>query len=159
MARASLALRFILPAVWLGLIIGISFIEAPLKFQAPGITIPLGLGIGRLVFGAMNLTALAILAVLTLASIRPRPTRAQIGVLAGLWVVLLAEILVIRPPLNARTDQVLAGTDEGGSIWHYLYIAADGALVVLLIVFLVLTARRIIPAVPLTAPTREAAQK
>lgn len=38
------------PALWLGLVIGISFIEAPLKFTALGITIPLGLGIGRLVF-------------------------------------------------------------------------------------------------------------
>jgi hypothetical protein len=147
MFRASLALRLILPAIWLGLIIGISFIEAPLKFQAPGITIPLGLGIGRLVFTAMNFTALAILAMLTLASIRPRPTKPQIGVLAGLWAVLLTEMLIIRPPLNARTDQVLAGVDDGGSIWHYLYIAADGALVVLLIVFLVLCARRVIPEV------------
>jgi hypothetical protein len=146
MFRASLALRLVLPAIWLGLIIGISFIEAPLKFQAPGITIPLGLGIGRLVFTAMNFTALAILVVLTLACIRPRPTKPQVGVLAGLWVVLLAEILIIRPPLNTRTDQVLAGVEDGGSIWHYLYIAADGALVVLLIVFLVLTARRLIPA-------------
>ena len=33
LARAA---RLVLPAVWLGLIIGISLIEAPLKFQAPG---------------------------------------------------------------------------------------------------------------------------
>ena len=49
------AARLVLPAVWLGLIIGISLIETPLKFQAPGMTIPLGLGIGRLVFAAMNI--------------------------------------------------------------------------------------------------------
>jgi hypothetical protein len=29
---------------WLGMVIGISFIEAPVKFRAPGVTIPLGLG-------------------------------------------------------------------------------------------------------------------
>jgi len=29
---------------WLGLVLGISAIEAPLKFRAPGITLPLGLG-------------------------------------------------------------------------------------------------------------------
>src|SRR5664279_3321230 len=40
--------------VWLGMVLAISFLEAPLKFRAPGITLPLGLGIGRLVFRALN---------------------------------------------------------------------------------------------------------
>ena len=40
--------------VWLGMVAAISFLEAPLKFQAPGITVQLGLGIGRLVFRALN---------------------------------------------------------------------------------------------------------
>ena len=35
--------------VWLGMVLAISFLETPLKFRAPGITVPLGLGIGRLV--------------------------------------------------------------------------------------------------------------
>jgi hypothetical protein len=31
---------------WLGMVLAISFLETPVKFRAPGITIPLGLGIG-----------------------------------------------------------------------------------------------------------------
>jgi len=42
------------PFVWLGMVVAISFVETPLKFRAPGITVPLGLGIGRLVFRALN---------------------------------------------------------------------------------------------------------
>ncbi|HPZ93893.1 MAG TPA: hypothetical protein PK871_03115, partial [Mycobacterium sp.] len=41
--------------VWLGMVLAISFLEAPLKFRAPGVTIQLGLGIGRLVFRALNI--------------------------------------------------------------------------------------------------------
>ena len=41
-AVASVAAVF----TWLGLVAGISLIEAPLKFRAPGITLALGLGIG-----------------------------------------------------------------------------------------------------------------
>ncbi|MEL0627080.1 hypothetical protein V6245_09000 [Salinibacterium amurskyense] len=145
MHRTSLALRLVVPAIWLGLIIGISFLETPLKFQAPGITLELGLGIGRVVFFAMNTTALVLAALLTLAMIRPRATRAQWGVLIGLWAVLLTQILVIRPPLNARTDAVVAGVDSGGSLWHYFYIAADGSIFVLLIIFIVVSARLLIP--------------
>ncbi|MFK8007426.1 MAG: hypothetical protein AB8H03_13690 [Saprospiraceae bacterium] len=40
--------------IWTGMVLGISFLEAPLKFQAPNITTILGLGIGKLVFGALN---------------------------------------------------------------------------------------------------------
>src|SRR5699024_12458385 len=54
-ARWVRAMMLIIPDMWIGLIIGISFIAAPLKFTAPGITIPLGLGIGRRVFLAMNI--------------------------------------------------------------------------------------------------------
>ncbi|MBH0128802.1 hypothetical protein [Salinibacterium sp. NK8237] len=147
MQRTSLTLRLIIPAIWLGLIIAISFVETPLKFQAPGITLELGLGIGRLVFFAMNTTALVLVAILTLAMIRPRASRLQWGLLVGLWVVLLTQILIIRPPLNARTDAVIAGVDTGGSLWHYFYIAADGTIFVLLIVFVVVTARKLIPAI------------
>ena len=40
--------------LWLGMVLAISFLEAPLKFRAPGVTLALGLGIGRLVFRALN---------------------------------------------------------------------------------------------------------
>ncbi len=40
--------------VWIGFVSAISFIESWLKFKAPGITIRLGLGIGKLVFNALN---------------------------------------------------------------------------------------------------------
>ena len=46
--------------VWLGMVVAISFIEAPLKFRAPGVTLPIGLGIGRLVFRALNGAELAL---------------------------------------------------------------------------------------------------
>ena len=36
MLRFILPLRLIVPALWMGLIIGLSFIETPLKFLAPG---------------------------------------------------------------------------------------------------------------------------
>ena len=30
--------------VWLGMVVAISFIEAPLKFRAPGVSLQIGLG-------------------------------------------------------------------------------------------------------------------
>ena len=102
MQRTSLTLRLVIPAIWLGMIIAISFLETPLKFQAPGITLELGLGIGRLVFFAMNMTALVLVTILTLAMIRPRASRLQRGLLIGLWAVLLTEVLIIFVIVTAR---------------------------------------------------------
>lgn len=148
------AARLILPAVWLGLIIGISLIEAPLKFQAPGITIPLGLGIGRLVFGAMNLVEAVIAACLltaVLAGRAPRPERILVIVIT---VVLALKALVVRPLMQGTTDAVVAGESTGGSGMHYLYIAADGLLIVGLVALLVLAARAVLGAQS-GKPTRE----
>lgn len=134
-----------MPALWLGVILALSFLESPLKFQAPGITTELGLGIGRLVFTALNIISLVLLALTTLASIRPRPSRTQGGLIAAMWVVLLAEVFLIRPPLNARTDAILAGLDPGESALHYLYIAADVILVALIVWFIVVSVRPLLP--------------
>ena len=47
-------IKVAVPFIWFGMILAISFMEAPLKFEAPGVTLALGLGIGRLIFFALN---------------------------------------------------------------------------------------------------------
>ncbi|MDO5663514.1 MAG: hypothetical protein Q4G40_12525 [Brachybacterium sp.] len=138
------ALRLILPALWMGLIIGLSFIEAPLKFQAPGITTPLGLGIGRLVFTALSIAGALLLAAIVLTGLaRPRENRAGWLLIAGIAAVTAVQSLVIRPPLNARSDVIIAGGDPGESWLHYGYIAAEAVLLLLLLGYLIHAARRL----------------
>lgn len=158
--RLPLAARLVLPSIWLGVIIAIDLVEAPLKFQAPGITIPLGLGIGRLVFTGMNLIE-ALLAVLLAAALLrgPRPTRAATVTAGAIGALLLVKTLVIRPLLAAHTDAVLAGASGGGSMAHVGYIAIDAALFATLAVFIALQARgvRLEPAAPAGPAGRDAA--
>lgn len=145
MNRIILASRIILPTVIVGMIVAISFIEAPLKFQAPGITIPLGLGIGRLVFAALNSATGVLLILLTLASVRgPKLGTGSRNALIGIWLIFALQIFAIRPSLNARTDAVIAGSAEPGSIFHYLYIAGDLLVLGLLIAFATMQVKQII---------------
>ena len=144
--RAALLL---VPGLWLGLLTGISLIEAPLKFTAPGITIPLGLGIGRRVFFAMNAVELVLAVVLVLALLKTvgRPAVRPLWALsAGVVTVYAVKVLVIRPILNVRTDAVLAGQSAGGSATHLFYIAADGILILLLLALAVTATRALLPA-------------
>ncbi|WP_293698336.1 hypothetical protein [uncultured Agrococcus sp.] len=138
------ALRILLPGIWLGLILGISFIEAPLKFQAPDITIPLGLGIGRLVFAAMNIAEGVIALALLLAMWRGRASRPEWILGIAVALTLAVKALVVRPLMHATTDAVIAGASEGGSGLHYVYIAADVLLIALLIALVATTARKIL---------------
>ena len=136
------ALRLITPSVWLGILGGLAFIETPLKFLAPGITVELALGIGRLVLTTADFISVGMLLVVTLLSIKPRLGRSVWGTLAALWVVLIAQVAIIRPLLNARTDIVLAGGEAGESQLHTVYIATSFLLLVGIVVYLVLVARR-----------------
>ncbi|WP_300264831.1 hypothetical protein [Microbacterium sp.] len=144
MPRLWISLRLLLPAVWIGLIIGLSFMETPLKFLAPGITTPLGLGIGRLVFVALSVAGWAILVVLTLIGrARPRETRGGWLLIGVMWLVMAVESFVIRPLLAARSDVIIAGGDPGESWLHYGYIAAELLLLASLVAYIAVVARRL----------------
>lgn len=142
MPRLVPALRLVVPALWIGLIVGLSFIETPLKFLAPGITIPLGLGIGRLVFTALSLAGWLLWVVLVvLGAFRPRLSRGGWMLIGAAGAVAAAQSLIIRPALAARSDVIIAGGDPGESWLHYGYIAAELALVAVLVGYLALMIR------------------
>lgn len=138
MPRVVNLLRLVVPAVWFGLIGGLSFIETPLKFLAPGITLPLGLGIGRLVFNALSIAAVVFLiALIVLGLLAPREDRPGWILIAALAVVTAIQDLGIRPALNARSDIIIAGGDPGASWLHYGYIAAELVMLALLVWYIV----------------------
>ncbi|MEZ7239444.1 hypothetical protein QYS60_16950, partial [Rhodococcus sp. GXMU-t2271] len=99
------------PMLWLGMVLAISFLEAPLKFRAPGITVPLGLGIGRLVFRALNTVEVVLAVVLIVACLILSPGTAGWVLLLVTVTVLVVQVAVIRPPLTRRSNRVLAGED------------------------------------------------
>jgi hypothetical protein len=134
-ATAVRVVQVAVPFVWLGAVLAISFLEAPLKFHAPGVTLPLGLAIGRLVFRALNVVEVVLAAILTAAvAVDPRrPTVAVIALLASAWAVLGGQILGLRPPLDRRTRRMLAGDRPPRSWLHLGYIVAELVKVALLV--------------------------
>jgi hypothetical protein len=120
-----------LPFVWLGLVIGISAIETPLKFRAPGITTELGLGIGRLVFRALNLAEIAIAAVLAVV-VTHRARDWTLALLCVIIALLLVQTLYVRRKLDARVVRIIAGENVAPSSLHIAYIALEGVKLVLL---------------------------
>lgn len=111
--------------LWLGMVSAISFMEAPLKFRAPNATVPICLGIGRLVFRALNTAEGLLAAVIAVSFTVERPSAAVIATFAIAVVMLAIQVLAVRPPLSRRADQVLSGLDAPRSRAHYAYIALE----------------------------------
>ena len=118
---------------WLGMVLAISFLEAPLKFQAPDVTLRIGLGIGRIVFRALNAVeaALALVLVVT-AVLGTMPASVLTGILVAVAVLAL-QLFAVRPALNRRSDRVLAGEIVPRSRAHVGYVVAEAVKVVVLL--------------------------
>jgi hypothetical protein len=111
--------------VWLGMVLAISFLEAPLKFRAEGLELRVGLAIGRIVFRALNIAevlwAVVIAVCLTIAG----PSGPVLVIAAVTAVLLAAQLLWVRPRLNWRSARVLAGHNAPRSRAHHAYIGLE----------------------------------
>jgi hypothetical protein len=122
-ASSSLAVAVLF--TWLGMVLAISFLETPLKFRAPGVTLQIGLGIGRLVFRALNVIELKFAAVLVVTLVvSVPPARIVLGVAVAV-TALLVQVALVRPMLARRSDRVLAGESRPRSRAHYWYIGLE----------------------------------
>ncbi|WP_099040199.1 hypothetical protein [Mycobacterium neglectum] len=119
--------------VWLGMVLAISFLEAPLKFRAPGVTLQIGLGIGRLVFRALNSTEVLIAVGILVALAPSRPSVGVVVTLAIAFVALVVQLAGVRPRLTRRSDAVLAGQNAARSRAHYIYVALEVIKIVALV--------------------------
>ena len=127
--------------VWLGMVAAISFVEAPLKFRAPGVTLQVGLGIGRLVFKALNICEVLLAAAALVGVVLGRsPLAAAIAVLVAV-AALGAQVVGVRPALSRRSDAVLAdaetaakAAETGRSHAHFVYVGFEAIKVVALLV-------------------------
>jgi hypothetical protein len=120
--------------VWLGMVLAISFLETPLKFRAPEVTLRVGLGIGRVVFRALNAAEIALAVVLALAGVLGGASSRVVAVGAVAVAVLVVQVGAVRPALARRSDRVLAGEASLRSREHYAYIGLEIAKVLALLV-------------------------
>lgn len=128
-------LQIAVPFIWFGMVGAISFMEAPLKFRAPGVTLALGLGIGKIVFQMLNRIEIvfAVLMLVSLFFARPASVFA-LYVFGAIFVLLLLQTVWLLPALNARAEQVINGVTAPFSYNHLIFIAFEAVKFILLFV-------------------------
>ena len=123
----------ILCFIWAGMLLGISFLEAPVKFTAPSLTLPIGLDVGRHVFQAFNKVEIVFGTLLTILFIRTKLNIVMSFMFAFVVLLLILECVWLLPVLDERAITIIAGGMPEKDSPHILYILFDAAKVVLLI--------------------------
>ena len=109
--------------VWFGFICSISFLEAPVKFTAPGVTLPIGLSIGKKVFSALNKTEIAFMILAGIAAIlKPTLSPAEYLLLFLILLILLCQSILLLPALGKRVNLIQSGIHPPPSrlLWYYI---------------------------------------
>ena len=110
---------------WIGFICAISFMEAWLKFRAPGVTLPIGLGIGRLVFAALNKVEWVFAIAILFSNIRTvRKPKAMLFYLLAL-LLLIIQTAWLLPALDSRAEMYIVGKNVPPSSLHLYYAIAE----------------------------------
>lgn len=136
--------------LWAGMALGISFLEAPVMFTAPSLTLAVGLDVGRHVFGAFQKFQAALLFWLAGAAIFARLGRNMWVLLTVVGVCLALQMLWLYPVMDARVTRIMAGQTPSSAPYHVFYIALEVLKTLLLIGIGTAMARhnsRVVPAV------------
>ena len=123
--------------LWSGFIGAISFMESWLKFRAPGLTIPVGLNIGKLVFSALNKVEWAFAMLITIFILL---NSSKINSSDEIWFLVIVVILIVQtiwllPALNSRAKAIIGGATLPPLTLHLYFVIAELIKLIMLIVF------------------------
>ena len=139
--KIAALLQRILPPVWLGMSCAIAM-EAQLKFQAPNVTREIGLGIGKIVFTALNRVECAFAVLLLVAFFISAAARKAQIIFGAILLILLAQTFWLIPNLIERINLITDGQTPPDSSAHLFYIVFEICKMILLLILSILLNRQ-----------------
>ncbi len=135
--RTKYQIAIISSFLWIGFVCAISFMEAWIKFRAPGVTMPIGLGIGRLVFGALNKVEwiFAIVIISSLIFSKTQLVTLKNTLYFVPLLLLLLETVWALPALDARAELYILNQPVPSSNLHFYFVGMEILKVVCLTIF------------------------
>src|SRR5690606_12757652 len=114
--------------LWAGMLLGISFLETPVKFLAPTITTAVALDVGRTVFRYFFMVQMGIMLLLAIIVFAARSPKVVWLLTAIVAASLLVQVLWLLPVLDARVSMVQSGiatADLPKTSVHNLYAICE----------------------------------
>jgi len=124
----------IVALIWLGMLIGVSFLATPVKFVVQDLTLPIALQVGQATFGLFSRIEWG-LAVLLVGASAWRWREGALCVILALSAaaVVLMQAVWLLPTLDARVALIVAGETPPPSAHHTFYATLEAAKALMLI--------------------------
>jgi hypothetical protein len=116
---------FIVTILWIGFVLAISFMEAPLKFHAPSLTLTVALEIGYLVFHALNLVEITFAGLIIAATYFGQASRKTTLFAVGIAALLAVQTILLFTKLDARTLDIINGLETSSTPYHIVYMGME----------------------------------
>jgi len=128
-------LVFAISFFWFGLLLAISFIETPMKFQVPGITLPVALQLGKTMFRISTCIQLVlmVLVFLNLFLDQSKLTKTILSTSILLALILILEKFWMLPILDERANILALGKGLPPTPLHNYFIYAESFKAILLL--------------------------
>jgi hypothetical protein len=123
--QTTQSIRSITAIFWLGFFMSISFMETPLKFTAPNLSLAEGLQVGKIVFGALNKCEWVFLSIILISCLLNKASKKGLYLIAIISVILVIETTWLLPVLDAGVNRVISGQLAGVQYIHWLYILLE----------------------------------
>lgn len=120
--RGRLVLELVAAMLWIGLLLGVSFLATPAKFLAPSLSLAVALDVGRQTFGVFNKVEWALAILLLALVLAGRGTWLSIAGAVVLAVMVVVETIWLLPVLDQRVGLIIAGQQPPESSLHVVYI-------------------------------------
>lgn len=128
------ATTVVLPLLWAGLVLGVSFLATPVKFRAASLSLPVALEVGSHTFHLLTRIEVGLGLILAAAAWLPAHLRSWSYVLWCLPLALvLVQVFAVLPPLDARLRLIVDGGTPGPSHLHLVYVGLESAKLCVLI--------------------------
>lgn len=114
-----------LVAVWAGIVIGVSLMATPVKFQAPSLAMPAALEVGRYTFRLLARVELCLLIAMIAVAGLARPSGAALVMLIVVVLAVVVQRLWLLPALDARVAAILAGKVVTGTSLHRVFAVLE----------------------------------
>jgi hypothetical protein len=115
----------LMPSLWAGLLVGVSFIATPAMFRAPSLTLPVALDVGRTTFARWNAIEWLLLGMMALAMVFTRPSAFAVAATGVLDILFLIQSMILLPALNNRVATIIARKKPAPASDRLLYITID----------------------------------
>lgn len=137
MATVKLPVAIVITFVWIGFVCAISFMESWIKFRAPNVTLSVGLGIGRIVFKALNRVEILLSVIIfinLLLSGEQLLTLRNLAFFIPLLIVLMQASWLL-PALDTRAELRMQNAVLPPSNLHFYYIGTEVLKIACLFIF------------------------